>query len=69
MKWLSNTYDPNRADAFAHIIACPGMTQMEAWQAYQEWLRGKIIGPPKATELYTREELSSFYLVGVYEGD
>ena len=35
-------------------------------ETYPEWLRGKIIGEPKATAAYTTEEVRAMSMVGVY---
>ena len=66
MKWLSNTYDPKKEDA-AQVISClVGESRQEAWERYQGWLKGKTIGPPKATSACTVERLRQMDMVGVY---
>ena len=66
MKWLSNTYDPTKEDAIQAVCRDIGETQQEAWKRQQDWLKGKVIGEPKATESFTVEELKRVDLVGVY---
>ncbi len=66
MRWLTNTYDPGREGAkfsvIDHIHSPPGSGR----EMHKEWLKGKIIGPPKATEAYTVEQLKDMNMVGVY---
>jgi hypothetical protein len=57
LKWLSNTYEPDRNDH--------GEMHKEH-AARMAWLEGKIIGAPKATETYTVDELRAMHMVGVY---
>ena len=66
MKFLSNTYDPERKDAPMHVVTRNGETQQEAWYWHLEWLRGKVIGDPQATSAYTVEQLKEMGMVGVY---
>lgn len=66
MRWIANTSDPRLG--IRGIVPCrTGQTQEEADQSYQDFLRGKVFGEPKATDTYTVEELKSMGLVGVYE--
>ena len=50
----------------AHFITNIGESQQAAWEGYQGWLKGKTIGPPKATSAYTVERLRQMDIVGVY---
>lgn len=69
MKHLSNVYNPEARDAKNHVLRCTGETLEEAWQHHLEWLRGKRIGLPAATEKYTVEQLINMNIVGVYSID
>ena len=51
LRWVSNTYDPERA----------GRDPVTGG-----WLQGKFIGKAKATERHTVEELEAMHMVGVY---
>ena len=66
MKWLSNMYDPESIMAQFHVMRAADQTHEEAWQMYLEWLKGKYIGAPKATKVYTVAELIKMNMVGVY---
>lgn len=66
MKWLSNTYDPKKRDAKYYVARLIGETQEQAWANHKQWLEGKIIGEPMASETYSVEELKAMGMVGVY---
>lgn len=66
MKFLSNTYDPNRTDARDHVQQLSDETQEEAWRNYRHWLRGKVIGDPQPTKRHSVAELRAMGMVGVY---
>lgn len=66
MKFLSNTYNPKLEDAKEHVVTREGETQTQAWQRHQQWLKGKAIGKPQATQKYTVSELEEMDMVGVY---
>ena len=68
-RWLTNLYDPRRADAKSLIITGTYEHPDEAWRRQQKWLEGKIIGRPKTTDHYTVEELEDMGSVGVYADD
>lgn len=67
MKWLTNLYDPQKDDAKLHIVHSPHETQEQAWQRELEYLRGKIVGEPKATANCSVIELKAMGMVGIYE--
>lgn len=69
MKWVSNTYDPQRADARQYVSKLLNETTEEAWQHHLEWLKDKIIGEPQGTRLISAEDLKKMGLVGVYLPD
>jgi hypothetical protein len=69
MRYLTNLYDPTRLDALGQIERIPGETWTEAREHYREWLHGKIIGEPQATETYTVEQLKAMHMVGIYAKD
>lgn len=66
LRYLSNTYNPNRLDAKDRIVVGFYETQDEAWNNYLNWLKNKVIGDPRATEHYTVEQLKELHYVGVY---
>ena len=66
MRWIANTPDPRLG--IRGIVPChTGQTQGEADQSYQDFLRGKVFGEPKAIGTHTVEKLKAMGLVGVYE--
>jgi len=71
-KWLSNVYDPRLPDARRHFIYSldtynSGRAAMNTeWQQHLDWINKNVIGPPKATEKYTRQILEANDLVGIY---
>ncbi len=68
LRWISNTYDPERKDWRGHILLRPGQSWAEACADYQIWLTGKIIGEPQVPpdSPHTVEKLKDMHLVGVY---
>ena len=66
MEFLTNTHDPKDENARMYVARMPHETQGEAWRNHIQWLKGKIIGEPHATEAYTVEQLKEMNLVGVY---
>ena len=69
MKFLMNIYNPELPDVYRTVLRSFEETQEEAWQHHLNWLQGKIIGDPVATEFYTVEQLKAMNLVGVYAED
>lgn len=71
-RFLSNIYDPRLPNArmyltysfHAHDNGKAGMDR--EWQAHLDWVNKNIIGPPKATDYYTQEELEAEKMVGIY---
>lgn len=66
MRWITNTYDPSKPDAWISIIPLPGQTHKEAEESHKKFLRNKIIARPKATDAFTVEQLEAMDMVGVY---
>lgn len=66
LRFLTNTHNPKDENASMYVARMPHETQAEAWRNYKQWLKGKIIGEPHATEAYTVEQLKEMNLVGVY---
>ena len=66
LRFLSNIHDPK--DKFAPMLVARRFdeTQEEAWCWHCEWLKGKVIGDPQATEAYTVAQLKEMGMVGVY---
>ena len=71
-KWLSNVFDPRRADAGSHhfrYLADIGDgpdAMRRAWQTHLEWVHANVIGPPQVTKAYTSAQLSEMGMVGIY---
>jgi hypothetical protein len=61
LEWLTNRYDPNHPNARNFYEG-----DDVQWKFYQEWLRDKIIGPPKPSSDYTVAQLQGMHMVGVY---
>ena len=66
MEFLTNTHDPNDKNARIYVSIQPHETLKEAVARHTEWLKGKVIGEPQATEAYTVAQLKEMGLVGVY---
>ena len=66
LKWIMNIYDPKAKNAKIFVRRHQNETQEQAWRTHLQWLKGKVIGEPKATSIYTVEELKKMDLVGVY---
>jgi len=66
MKWVWNTYDPNKEDAPRYAPRLTDQTQEQAWKQQQEWLADKVIGEPQATRFFSVAALKLKGLVGVY---
>ena len=70
---LSNIHDPSdpRARDYQMISFEDFKNGQEAieqsWKNYQNWINKNVIGPPKATETYTVEQLEEMKMVGLYE--
>ena len=69
MRFLSNTFNPKHPNARQYLARSIGEDEEQAWQHYQDWLRGKIIDDPQASKKYTVEELKAMGYVGVYAPD
>jgi hypothetical protein len=69
MRFISNTHNPKDKYARRYVVRSFHEPPEQAWQHHLEWLDGKIIGRPQATETYTVEQLEAMDLVGVYTGD
>lgn len=72
MRFLSNTYDHRKPDARMHFTPTfqawtQGSVAMDAeWQQHLDWINENIIGPPKATEKHTQQQLEDNDLIGIY---
>jgi hypothetical protein len=66
LRFLSNTHDPKDKFARMYVARRFDETQEEAWHWHLEWLKGKVIGDPQATETYTVAQLKEMGMVGVY---
>lgn len=66
LRWLSNTYDPSKPDAPTYVMRMVDQSSADAWQSYLDWLHGKTIGEPRATEYFSVAELKTMGMVGVY---
>lgn len=68
---LSNISDHRREDAKTmHGYSSAAMRNSSAkdfeWQQHLEWITENVIGPPKATDHYTQEELEKMGMIGIY---
>lgn len=73
MRHLSNTFDhrlPKSRDTFAgysYSEWLEGFNAIDrAWQRHLDWINKNVIGPPKATDFYTREQLEEMGMIGIY---
>lgn len=67
LRWLSNIYDPKRSDTkYFFVSISRHETPQQVLNSHLEWLEGKFIADPQATERYTVEELKEQNMVGVY---
>lgn len=69
MKFLSNIHDPKDPNARMYLPCDFHEAPEQAWQRHLEWLKGKVIAEPKATEKYSVSELKQMNMVGVYLPD
>ena len=67
MKFLTNIPDPNTE--YPIVFCAYGETEDEALSRQRQWLRGKIMGKPQATEWRSVDELRAMGVVGVYLPD
>lgn len=75
-KWLTNIYDPTKADARIRHRTSPtgragSFRQLtdEEWNQRLKWIDQNIIGPPKASQRYTQKQLKNNHIVGLYVPD
>ena len=66
MKWITNLYDPRKADAKFRVMTRSDETPNQAWDRQQGWLKDKIIGDPKETKTYSVQALMENDMVGIY---
>lgn len=66
MRWLTNTADPAKRDWLTSVVPDPGQTTVEAVKEFREWIKDKVIGDPKASEVFSVEQLKEKGMVGVY---
>ena len=76
MKHLSNIFDhrlPKTRDTFTGFTYHEwreGPQAIErAWLRHLEWINQNVIGPPKATDYYTVEQLKASGMIGIYAHD
>lgn len=67
MKFLTNKPDHRKRKLSGFVMRRGNETQEQANRRYMEWLQGKIIGEPQATETYTVEQLKAMDIIGIYE--
>lgn len=69
---LSNIFDHQVPEAqFRHCYSFESMqdgreAMAEEWQDHLGWINNNVIGPPKATDHYTQEELVEMGMIGIY---
>ena len=66
LRFLSNTHDPKDKNFQMYVARSFHETQEQAVARHLEWLKGKVIGDPQATEAYTVAQLKEMGMVGVY---
>jgi hypothetical protein len=71
-KHLSNIYDPRKEDAKSKLVYSYAAFHDQnirdrEWQYHMQWVNENIIGPPKATDHYTVDELEHQGMVGIYK--
>lgn len=75
MEWITNLYDPHRADAkllhcYSYESVVSGNDAMEKeWQQHLAWINKHTIGTPKASKVFSVEELEEMDMVGIYSND
>ena len=62
MKWVANTYPDPRTPDVKKYSRKLGLSP----QSYQDWLVGKVIGEPQATEKHDVAALKQMGMAGVY---
>jgi hypothetical protein len=69
---LTNIWDHRKPDAEVCFCHCydewrSGAEAMHAaWLRHIDWINHHLIGPPQATECYTREQLEAAGMIGIY---
>jgi hypothetical protein len=74
MRHLGNQMDHRADDAHYHHCYSLEATfdpvkKVREWQDHLKWSNGFVIGPPKATEACTQEQLESWGMIGLYDKD
>lgn len=75
MSWITNLYDPHRADAKSlyccqvKVIVSGNDAMEKEWERYLENINKYTIGTPKASEVFSVEELQEMHMVGIYSND
>lgn len=71
-RFLSNLTDPYSENAKLYLALSydewrGGPQERDrAWARHMEWVNANVIGPPKATDAYTVEQLQKMGMVGLY---
>jgi hypothetical protein len=71
-QFLSNIYDPRKPETRGFFCASSEAmmngpkAEEEEWQHHLAWVQRNVIGPPKACEAGTSEELAAQGIVGIY---
>lgn len=69
---LSNIFDHRRPNAEMYMCHdyndwCNGPAAMEAaWNRHLDWINNNVVDPPKATDVYTVEQLENMSMIGIY---
>jgi len=72
LRFLTNTHDPKDIEGAKMSLALSFEDWQDpngrerAWKYHLDYLKGKIIGDPQATDVYTVDQLKEMQLVGVY---
>lgn len=72
MRWLTNTMRSRAEGEPDPLDMTPGaggppVSYGDAKRHIKEWMKGKVVGPPKETKECTVVQLEAMGLVGVYE--
>ena len=68
---IDNVFDPSKDGAESYNrysrYACGDKLSRESeWANHLAWINAHVVGPPKATEFYSVEELKAMGMIGIY---
>lgn len=68
MRHVGN-FPKDKEHALYNIYIPQGQTLDQVWNAHLRFREGKIVGPPKANDRYTSEQLAEQGLIGLYKDE